>query len=116
MDPTEFGIQVILSTIIIAPILWLSGRTIVGAAKAKLMDAVWIVLLGIIIGTALGFFIHGIVSFIIMLIIWLALVKHFFDCGWLSALVITIFAVIIFAVVTIILAAVLGFAILTLAL
>ncbi|UCD96551.1 MAG: hypothetical protein JSV35_00405 [Candidatus Bathyarchaeota archaeon] len=116
MDPTDFGIQVILTTIIVAPFLWLSGRTIVGGAKAKLMDAVWIVLLGIIIGTAIGFFIDNIIiGFVIQLIIWLALVKHFFDCGWLSALVITIFAVIIAVIVAFILAAVLGLAILTLA-
>jgi hypothetical protein len=31
----------------------------------------------------------------VLLIIWLALVKHFFDCGWLKALAISIIAVII---------------------
>ncbi|MEE8631788.1 MAG: hypothetical protein V3T10_00565 [Candidatus Bathyarchaeia archaeon] len=103
MDPTEFAISVIVSTIIVAPLLWLSGRTIVGSDKARLTDAIWIVLLGIIIGTAFGYFLNGLVGFIIQLIIWLALVKHFFDCGWLSALAIAIFAIVIFAVVVFIL-------------
>lgn len=103
MDPTSFAISVIVSTIIVAPLLWLSGRTIVGSDKARLTDAIWIVLLGIIIGSAFGYFLNGLVGFIIQLIIWLALVKHFFDCGWLSALAIAIFAIVIFAVVVFIL-------------
>ncbi|MEM3824175.1 MAG: hypothetical protein QXH87_04505 [Candidatus Bathyarchaeia archaeon] len=39
-----------------------------------------------------------------MLIIWLALIKHFFDCGWIMALAIAIIAVIIFIVIVAILA------------
>ena len=115
MDPTEFAISVIVSTIIVAPLLWLSGRTIVGGDKAKLTDAIWIVLLGLIIGTAFGYFLNGLVGFIIQLILWLALVKHFFDCGWLSALAIAIFAIIIAAIVAIILGIFLGLGILILA-
>ena len=103
MDPTSFAISVIVSTIIVAPLLWLSGRTIVGGSKARLTDAIWIVLLGIIIGSAFGYFFNGLVGFIIQLIIWLALVKHFFDCGWLSALAITIFAIIVAVIVAFIL-------------
>jgi hypothetical protein len=44
-----------------------------------------------------------------MLIVWLALIKHFFDCGWLKALLIAIVAVVIFIVIVIVLA-ILGFA------
>jgi hypothetical protein len=47
------------------------------------------------------------------LIIWLALVKHFFDCGWLKALAISILAVILFAIIAIILG-LLGLALITL--
>jgi len=47
-----------------------------------------------------------------LLIIWLALVKHFFDCGWLKAFVISILAVIIFVVIVVILT-IIGIAILT---
>jgi hypothetical protein len=39
-----------------------------------------------------------------MFIIWLALIKHFFDCGWLMALAIAIIAVIIFVIIVAILA------------
>ncbi len=114
MDPTEFAISVIVSTIIVAPLLWLSGRTIVGGDKARLTDAIWIALLGIIIGTAFGYFFNGLVGFIIQLVLWLALVKHFFDCGWLSAFAIAIFAIVIFVVVVFILG-IIGLGILILA-
>ncbi|MEM2102928.1 MAG: hypothetical protein QXM22_05385 [Candidatus Bathyarchaeia archaeon] len=96
-------ISIIVNTIIISPVLWLSGRALVGKEKAKFTDAVGIVVLGTVIGTIFGAFFTGIIASIIQLIIWLALVKHFFDCGWLMALAISIIAVIIFAVIIIIL-------------
>jgi hypothetical protein len=42
-----------------------------------------------------------------MFIIWLALVKHFFDCGWLKALAISIIAVIIAFIILFIIALIL---------
>jgi len=96
-------ISIIVNTIIISPVLWLSGRALVGKEKAKFTDAVGIVVLGTVIGTIFGAFFTGIIASIIQLIIWLALVKHFFDCGWLMALAISIIAVIIFAAIIIIL-------------
>jgi hypothetical protein len=96
-------IQIIVSTIVIAPVLWLSGRAVVGKEKAKFTDAVWIVILGTIVGAIFGFLFVGVIASIIQLLIWLALVKHFFDCGWLKALAISIIAVLIFAIIAAIL-------------
>jgi len=79
-------ISVIVNTVIISPVLWLAGRAVVGKDKAKLTDAIWIVVLGTVIGTLFGAFFVGWIATIILLILWLALVKHFFDCGWLKAL------------------------------
>jgi len=97
-------ISIIVNTIIISPVLWLSGRAIAGKEKAKFTDAIWIVILGTVIGTFFGAYFSGIIATIILLITWLALVKHFFDCGWLKAFVISILAVIIFAAIVAILA------------
>jgi len=105
-------VSVIVNTIVIAPVLWLSGRALVGKDKAKFLDAVWIVVLGTVIGTLFGAFFTGFIAAIIQLIIWLALVKHFFDCGWLKALAISIVAVIIFVIIVLILALI-GIAIVT---
>jgi hypothetical protein len=106
-------ISIIVSVIVVAPILWLVGRTLVGKQKAKFTDAIWIVVLGVVIGTIVGSFANVIVAAVIMFIIWLALIKHFFDCGWLKALAIAIVAVIVFVIIIIVLAFV-GFSILTL--
>jgi len=105
-------IHIIINTIILSPVLWLSGRAIVGKDKAKFTDAVWIIILGTVIGTLLGALFSGIIALGIQLILWLALVKHFFDCGWLKALVISIIAVIIFAAIAAVLALI-GFALIT---
>jgi len=105
-------IHIIVNTIILSPVLWLSGRGIVGKDKAKFTDAVWIIVLGTVIGTLFGAYFSGIVALIIQLILWLALVKHFFDCGWLVALAISILAIIIFAAIAIALALI-GFALIT---
>jgi hypothetical protein len=109
----SFIIQIIVSTIIISPVLWLAGRALVGGAKAKFTDAIMIVVIGTIVGTIVGAFITGIIGTIIQLIIWLYLVKHFFDCGWLKAAIISIVAIIIFIIIVIILG-IIGFAIITL--
>ena len=104
------AINIIVNTIILSPVLWLSGRAIVEKDKAKFTDAIWIVILGTVVGTLFGAFFTGIIASIIQLILWLAIVKYFFDTGWLKALAISIVAVIIFAVIAAILA-IIGFGI-----
>jgi hypothetical protein len=97
-------IHVIVNTIIVSPVLWLAGRALAGKGKAKFTDAIWIVVLGTVIGTLISTYFTGWIATVILLIIWLALVKHFFDCGWLKALAISIVAVIFFVIIAIILA------------
>jgi hypothetical protein len=104
MDIVGLLISIVVGIIIIAPILWLVGRALVGKQKAKFTDAIWIVVLGIVIGAIVGAIVGGIIAAVIMFIIWLALIKHFFDCGWLMAFAIAVVAVIIFVVIVFILA------------
>ena len=97
-------IDLVIKIIILAPVLWLSGRALVGKEKAKFVDAIWIIILGALIGGIFSYFeIIGIIALIIQLLIWLGLVKHFFDTGWLKAFVISVLAVIILVVITFIL-------------
>lgn len=104
MDLIGLLIQIVVGIIVVAPILWLVGRALVGGQKAKFTDAIWIVVLGTIIGAVVGFFVGSLISAIIMFVVWLALIKHFFDCGWLKAFVIAVIAVIIFIIIVAILA------------
>jgi hypothetical protein len=102
-------IHIIVNIVFLSPVLWISGRLLAGKEKAKFTDALWIVILGTVIGSGFGYFFSEIIAFsgiiasIIVLIIWLALVKHFFDTGWLKALAIAIVAIIIWIVIAAIL-------------
>ena len=103
-------LQIIVNTIIIGPTLWLSGRALVGKGKAKFTDGLWIAALGTIIGAILGYlFMAGVLATIITVIIWLGLIKRFFDCGWVKALLIAIVAIVIFIIIAAVLALI-GFA------
>jgi hypothetical protein len=96
-------VTIIVNIIFISPILWISGRLLVGKAKAKFTDALWIVVLGTVISSIFGYFFQGIIASLILFVIILGLVKHFFDCGWLKALAIAIIAAIIYVVIATIL-------------
>jgi len=95
-------VNIIVNIIVLSPVLWIAGRLLAGKDKAKFTDALWIVVLGTVIGAVFQALLEGILGLlgsIIMLIIWLALVKHFFDTGWLKALVIAIVAIIIYIII-----------------
>jgi hypothetical protein len=113
MDLMSILIQIIVGVIVLAPLLWIAGRLLAGKDKAKFTDAIWIVVLGVVIGAVVGAFVGGLIAAVIMFVVWLALIKHFFDCGWLKAFLIAVVAVIIFVVILAILA-VIGIGILAL--
>jgi hypothetical protein len=101
-------IQIIVNIIILAPVLWISGRLLAGKDKAKFTDALWIVVLGTVIGGFFQYLFSGIIAAIIVL---LALVKHFFDTGWLRAFVIAVVAILIWIVIAVIIGLIVGVAI-----
>lgn len=107
-------ISIIVNIVIISPSLWLAGRLIVGRRKAKFIDAIWIVVLGVVIGAIFRYFFTGVLAALIQLAMWLGLVKHFFDATRGQAIAIAIVAVIVFIVASIVLGLVLGFTIFTL--
>lgn len=109
MDWLGAIVSIIVGVIIVAPVLWLVGRSMVGGAKAKFTDAIWIVVLGTIINAVLGAFVPGVLGIIVTLIVWVALIKHFFDASWGKALLIGIIAIVVLVIILVILAA-LGFA------
>ena len=113
MDLVALLVQIVVGIIVVAPALWLSGRWLAGKEKAKFLDAIWIVVLVVLIGALVYTFIGGLIAAIIMFFVWLGLIKHFFDCGWIKAAAIAVIAVIIYIVVVAILAFI-GFGLLSL--
>ncbi|HSV49044.1 MAG TPA: hypothetical protein VLH35_01915 [Candidatus Acidoferrales bacterium] len=112
----ELAITVVMWLIFVSPALWISGRLLAGKQNAKFTDALWIAALGAVVFYLFNVFVTeflaiwwlSLISYVILLIIWLALVKHFFDCGWLKALAISIIAIIIAVVILFIIAFVLA--------
>jgi hypothetical protein len=104
MDIVGLLIQIVVAIIVVAPVLWLVGRSLAGKQSAKFTDAIWIVVLGIVIGAILNALVGGLIAAIIMFFVWLGLIKHFFDCGWLKAFAIAVIAVIVFAIIIFLLA------------
>lgn len=105
-------VNIIVSTIVLSPVLWLAGRVVVGGEKARFVDAVLIAVIGTVIGGVLGAFTTGIIVAIIQLIIWLGLVRYYFECSWGKAIVISFLSIIVFIVIGAVLALV-GFTLFT---
>ena len=49
-------VQIVVTTEIVTLVLQLVGITLAGKDKEKFTDAIWIVVLGIVIGALVGFF------------------------------------------------------------
>jgi hypothetical protein len=111
MDLTTLLIELLITVvtwlIFVSPALWISGRLLAGKQNAKFTDALWIAAIGAVVFYLFNAFVTeylsiwwlSLLSYLVLLIIWLALVKHFFDCSWLKALAISIIAVIIAVVI-----------------
>jgi len=100
-----FGIAAFLIPLLVLTIvLYFAGAIVVGGRRAKFSDAFLIALLGTVIGTVCALFISSLIILLIVeIIVWLGLIKHFFDTGWLGALAVAILSVIVFIVVLFIL-------------
>lgn len=96
-------IGIVINVIVQSLFVWLAGRVMVGAEKAKFTDAIWIVVIGSVISGILGAFNWGLIGAIISFVLYLALIKHFFDCGWVKAFVIAVIAVVLQIIIGIIL-------------
>lgn len=116
MDYVPLVIQIVVAAVVLAPILWIVGKWFVGKDKAKFTDAVWIGVLGVVIGAVIGFATNwagwtawagSILGTLVMIVVWLVLITHFFDCGLFKGLAIAIIAGIVYWIVTMILSAIL---------
>jgi len=83
------------------------SRSLVGKEKAKFTDAICITVLGLTVG-ALVQNIIPFVGWLLALIIWLALIRHFFGTGWVRAFLIALLAIIIFVVIAVALSLLFG--------
>jgi hypothetical protein len=111
-DVVSILISIVVGVVVTAPVLWIAGRLLVGASRAKFTDAIIIVVLGSIAGSLISAILSGFIGAIVQIIVLLFLIKKYYECSWMKALAVAVVTVIIFAIIIIILG-VLGFAFLS---
>ena len=112
-------IRFIVNLIVLTIVFYVAGVIVVGKKRALLSDAFIIALLGIVITTFFMAFLPGQVIFtfdshklrfglglglLISFIVYLLLIRHYYETSWLGALAVAILAVITFVVLAFILA------------
>jgi len=106
-------IAIIVNMIILTVVFYLAGAIVVGKRRALLSDAFVIALLGTAVSGICNYFFSPFVGAVLSLLVWLLLIRHYYETGWLGALAVGILAVIIAVVMSIvvlfILALLLGF-------
>lgn len=80
-------------------VFYIAGILVVGKERALLSDAFVISLLGSAVTSICSIFFSPLIGLILSLIIWLLLIRHYYETGFLGALAVAILAVIVFIVV-----------------
>ena len=112
IEAVGFGLAILVAiavflihVLILSVVIYIAGLMVVGGRKATFGDAFKISLLGTVLGgliyTAISFFVP-LLGLIVYVLIWLALIKQYFETGWLNALAIGILAVIVWIALIII--------------
>jgi hypothetical protein len=113
---SEMGLRLIfalalffVNLLILTLVLYLAGLVVVGGRRARFIDALIISLLGTILSTLFFLFIpYSLIALVLNIIVWLLLIKSLYETGWLGAIAVGILAMIIFLVISIILALLFG--------
>ena len=80
-------------------VFYIAGILVVGKERALLSDAFVISLLGSAVNSICSIFFSPLIGLILSLIVWLLLIRHYYETGFLGALAVAILAVIVFIVV-----------------
>lgn len=93
----------IIDIFVMTIVFYVAGVIVVGKRRALFSDAFVISLLGTVVGNICSLF-FPVIGWILSLVIWLLLIRRYYETGWLGALAVAVLAVIIYLVVWIILA------------
>ncbi len=96
-------ITFVLNLVILTVVFYVAGAIVVGRQRALVSDAFVISLLGTIVSSICLLFFSPLIGWILSFIVWLLLIRHYYETGWLGALAVAILAVIVFIVVSFIL-------------
>jgi len=93
----------IIDLFVMTIVFYVAGVIVVGKRRALFSDAFVISLLGTVVGNICSLF-FPVIGWILSLIVWLLLIRRYYETGWLGALAVAILAVITYVVVWVILA------------
>ena len=94
----------IINLIVMTIVFYLAGIIVVGKRRAILTDAFVISLLGTIVSSICSLFFPPVIGLLLSLLVWLLLIRRYYETGWMGALAVAVLAVIIYVVVWVILA------------
>jgi hypothetical protein len=97
-------VSFIINLIVMTFVFYVAGIVVVGKRRALFSDAFVISLLGTAVGNICVLFFPPIIGLILSLVVWLLLIRRYYETGWLGALAVAIFAVIIYVIVWVVLA------------
>jgi hypothetical protein len=105
-----FGIVLFfVELLVLAVVLYIAGRIVVGGKRALFSDAFIIALLGTILSGAFVVFIpYSLLALLLSVFVWLILIKRLYETGWLGAIAVGILALIVFVVVLVLIALLFG--------
>ncbi len=111
VEPWLFQIiRFVVGLLVLTVVFYIAGIIVVGRERALFSDAFVIALLGVIARGIFSFLLpsFSFIGLILSLLVWLVLIKHYYETGWLGAIAVGILAVIVEIVVMVILAIILG--------
>jgi len=88
-------VQFFGSLFVLTFVVYLAGLIVVGGRKARFSDAFLITVLGTFFASAILLFFPHWFGLFISFVIWLALIKTFYETGWLGAIAVAIMVVIV---------------------
>jgi hypothetical protein len=101
-------INLVIQVVVMVPALWIVGRMLTSSQNAKFTDAIMIVVIGSVVSTIAGVIIPGIVGTLLQVVVYLYLIKKYYECSWGKAAAVAIVTVIVFVIIAAVLAVVLG--------
>jgi len=97
-------ISFVINLIVMTIVFYVAGVIVVGKRRALFSDAFVISLLGTVVSNICVLFFPPVIGLILSLLIWLLLIRRYYETGWLGAFAVAVLAVIISVVVFVILA------------
>lgn len=93
-----------LELLVLTVVLYVAGLIVVGKKRALFSDAFIISLLGTVLSTLFAVLLPGWIALFVSILVWLILIKHLYETGWLGALAVGILVIIIYLAILILLA------------